>query len=83
MKGAVDVDTNVSFQGAAATMGSSSISKNPSSSIVTLSRWLRSLLRESEGRGTMAASAAAEADPCANAPSRDPLEIPFPEFLGS
>ena len=92
MMGVVDVDTNVSSQGAtrgggsgggAAVLRSFSGSKNPSSSIVTLSNPLSSLLSESDDTGSMAASAAAEAAVGANAPPRDPLESPFPGFLGS
>ena len=80
----LEVDTNVSFLGAAATMGKSSVSQNPSSSIVMPSSFiisLKSRLNESEGRATMAASTAAESktkvvDTGAIAPSpRVPLEV--------
>ena len=97
--GAVDVDTNVSSQGAtrgggAAVLRSFSGTKNPSSSIDTLSNPLSSLLSESDDTGSKAASAAAEAAvganarfkaPCSKGRSspRDPLESPFPGFLGS
>ena len=91
MNGVVDVDTSDPSKGSMrgggsgggeAPLGSFSSSKNPSSSIVTLSISLRSLLSESDDTGTMAASAAAEAAIGANAPPWDPLEV-LPGILGS
>ena len=69
MNGEVDVETidpsNGPMRGGGSggklPLGISSCSKNPSSSMVTLSIPLRSLLSESDDTGTMTASAAADA----------------------
>ena len=89
MTGEVDVETIDPSNGpmlgggsGGGELGISSCSKNPSSSMVTLSIPLKSLLSESDDTGTMEASAAADAVIGANAPPWDPLEV-LPGILGS